>query len=201
MKLVGRLLSPFVRRVAATLNLYGLAWEAVPLATTTDGAAIRAYNPLGRVPILVLDDGETLIESAAILDHLDELAGEAALVPRAGAVRREVLRVTSLGLGAADKTVAAFTELQRRPEEVRWAEGGAALMAQAMGGFAALEAMAVGDHLCLGRLTQADVTAVVARDFACRVLPAEMDGRFPGLAALSARLNDDPRIASTQFAG
>lgn len=201
MKLVGRLLSPFVRRVAATLNLYGIPWEAMPLATTTDGAAIRAINPLGRVPALILDDGEVLVESSAILDHLDALAGDAALMPRDGAERRAVMRATSLALGAADKTVAAYTETQRRPEAVRWAEGGEALTAQALGGFAALEAMADGDHLCLGRLTQADVSAVVALDFACRVLPAAIEGRFPRLRALSARLNADPRIGGTQFAG
>jgi glutathione S-transferase len=201
MQLVGRLLSPYVRRVAATLNLYGMAWEARPLSTLADGAAIRALNPLGRVPILILDDGEVLTESSAILDHLDELAGEAALTPRSGAERREVLRVTSLALGAADKAVAAYTETQRRPEAVRWAEGATALTEQAMGGFAAVEAMATGEHLCLGRLTQADVSAVVARDFACLVLRAAMEGRFPRLGALSARLNADRRIAATEFTG
>ena len=201
MQLVGLLLSPYVRRVAATLNLYGMAWEARPLSTLSDGAAIRALNPLGRVPILILDDSEVLTESSAILDHLDELAGEAALTPRSGAERREVLRVTSLALGAADKAVAAYTETQRRPEAVRWAEGGTALTEQALGGFAAVEAVAVGEHLCLGRLTQGAITAVVARDFACLVLPAAMEGRFHRLGALSARLNADHRIAATQFAG
>jgi glutathione S-transferase len=62
MQLVGRLLSPFVRRVAATLNLYGMPFEAVPLSTVSDGAAIGAINPLVLVPALILDDGEVLVD-------------------------------------------------------------------------------------------------------------------------------------------
>lgn len=201
MQLVGRLLSPFVRRVAATLNLYGMPFESLPLATTTDGAAITGYNPLGRVPSLILDGGEVLVDSNAILDHLDELAGEAALTPRHGADRRLVLRATAIGVGAMEKTVQAFYESARRPEGLRWAEGAANLQAQAQGGLAALDAMAAGEHLCLGRLTQADVTAVVALDFAAKVLPAMVAGRYPGLYALAARLNADPRVGGTAFKG
>lgn len=201
MQLVGRYLSPFVRRVAATLNLYGMEFTSLPLATTTDGAAIMGYNPVGRVPSLILDDGEVLVDSHAILDHLDELAGAAALTPPGGAERRLVLRATMLGVGAMEKTVQAYYETARRPEALRWAEGAANLQAQAQGGLAALEAMAGGEFLCLGRLTQADVTAVVALDFAAKVLPAMVQGRYPGLEALSARLNADPRVGGTAFKG
>ena len=201
MQLVGRLLSPFVRRVAATLNLYGMPFEALPLSTVTDGAAIAAINPLGRVPALILDDGEVLVDSAAILDHLDELAGPSALIPNSGPTRRRVLNAVALGLGAAEKSVAAYYETARRPEAWRWPEGAEAMMAQARGGFAALEAMATGEYLLPSGLTQADVTAVVALDFARKVLPDMVEGRFPKLDALSLRLNADPRVGSTQFAG
>ena len=195
MQLVGRVMSPFVRRVAVTLNLYGMGYESLPLSTATDGAAIAAINPLGRVPALILDDGEVLIESSAIIDHLDELAGPAALIPRQGAERREVLRVVQIALGAAEKSVAAFYEGVRRPEGLTWPDGFASLQNQAKAGFADLDSRLAGDFLCLGRLTQADVTAIAAHDFAARVLPAMMAGLFPRLSALSARLNADPRIA------
>ena len=71
MILVGRYLSPFVRRTAVTLKLYGIPFEHQPLSTMTDMDAIKKLNPVGRVPVLVLDDGESLVDSAAILDHLD----------------------------------------------------------------------------------------------------------------------------------
>ena len=199
MQLVGRLLSPFVRRVAATLNIYGLPYESLPLSTITDGAAILAMNPVGRVPALVLDGGEVLVDSAAIIDHLDELAGDAALTPRAGDDRRAVMRAVAIGLGATEKAVAAFYEGQRRPEGLCWTEGLAGLQTQAQGGLGALEAMLDGDFLCLGRLTQADLTAAIGHDFAARVSPDLIEGRYPRLAALAARLNGDPRIGETQF--
>ncbi len=201
MQLVGRTLSPFVRRVAVTLSVYGMPYESLALSTVTDGAAIKGYNPVGRVPSLILDDGEVLIDSSAIIDHLDELAGPAALIPRAGAERRQVMRVLQIALGATEKAVAAYYEGQRRPEGLSWAEGLANLEGQFLGGFGALEAMLTGDHLCLGRLTQADVTALCGHDFAMRVMPDLIAGRFPRLSALAARLNGDPRIGGTAFKG
>lgn len=202
MKLVGRMLSPFVRRVAATLNLYGVAWESLPLSTVTEGDKIRAINPVGRVPALILDSGEVLLDSAAILDFLDEAQGEAALTPRAGAERREVLRLVALGLGAAEKSVAAYYETARRPEPYRWPEGAEGLMAQARGAFQALDSALEGrTHLALGRLTQADVTAAVALDFADTVLPQLAENLTPRLSALRDRLNADPRFSGTRFTG
>ena len=205
MQLVGRLLSPFVRRVAATLQLYGMAYESLPLSTISDGAAIKGYNPIGRVPALILDGGEVLIDSSAIIDHLDELAGEAALIPRAGAERREVMRAVQIALGAAEKAVATFYEGQRRPDGLVWAENLANLQAQAQGGFSALELMLseglAGDFLCLGRLTQADITALAGYDFVMKVMPTLLEGQTPRLGALAARLNTDPRIGGTAFKG
>jgi glutathione S-transferase len=75
MILIGQYDSPFVRRVGIALRLYGLGYERRPWSTFGDADRIAPLNPLRRVPTLVLDDGEVLIESGAILDHLDELAG------------------------------------------------------------------------------------------------------------------------------
>ena len=73
MILIGQYDSSFVRRVGIALTLYGLAFEHRPWSVFGDAEKIRPYNPLVRVPTLVLDDGEVLIESASILDHLDSL--------------------------------------------------------------------------------------------------------------------------------
>jgi hypothetical protein len=75
MFLIGQYDSPFVRRVAIAMRLYGIAFEHRPWSTFGDADKIAPYNPLRRVPTLVLDDGEALIESAMILDHLDDLVG------------------------------------------------------------------------------------------------------------------------------
>ncbi len=106
MILIGQYDSPFVRRVAVALVLYGFPYEHRPWSTFGDAARIAPFNPLRRVPVLVADDGEPLIESAAILDYLDELAGpQRALITREGPARRQALKVCALATGLADKAV------------------------------------------------------------------------------------------------
>ena len=111
MILIGQYDSPFVRRVAIALKVYGFAFEHRPWSTFGDGEKVAEFNPLRRIPTLVLDDGEVLIESSAILDALDEMAGpERAMVPRSGPQRRRALKVCALASGAADKAVSLVYE-------------------------------------------------------------------------------------------
>src|ERR1700735_4976434 len=106
MILIGQYDSPFVRRVAIAMRFYDLTFEHRPWSTFGDATQIAAYNPLRRVPTLVLDDGETLVDSVTILDHLDEITGPSkALIADGGAARRQVLRICALGTGLADKSV------------------------------------------------------------------------------------------------
>lgn len=111
MILIGQYDSPFVRRVAIALRLYGMAYEHKPWSVFGDAEAIAQYNPLKRVPTLLLDDGEALVESAAILDWLDEAAGpEQALIAPSGVARRQALKVCALASGLADKAVSLVYE-------------------------------------------------------------------------------------------
>ena len=111
MILIGQYDSPFVRRVGVALRLYGLDFEQRPWSTFGDADKLAAYNPLRRVPTLVLDDGEVLIESTAILDHLDETVGpEKALIAQAGAARRNALKICALATGLGDKAASLLYE-------------------------------------------------------------------------------------------
>jgi len=111
MILIGQFDSPFVRRVAIALELYGLAYEHRPWSTFGDADKIAPYNPLRRVPTLVLDDGESLIESTVILDYLDEVAGTSkALIAEAGPLRRLSLKTCALAIGLNDKAVSLVYE-------------------------------------------------------------------------------------------
>lgn len=201
MILVGRYLSPFVRRVAATMKVYGMPFERRVLSTITDGDAIRAVNPIGRVPALVLDSGEILIDSATILDYLDECAGPArALVPAEGAERREVLKLVALALGAAEKGVALVYETKRRPERLVSPEWAGMLKSQVRGGLAEVDEILGQDQpwLALGRMTQADVTAIAALDFLGAMLPGVFaPDAFPNLARLVQRTARMPAFAET----
>lgn len=111
MILIGQYDSPFVRRVAIALRLYGLDYEHRPWSVFRDGELIAPFNPLRRVPTLVLDDGTALIESFAILDYLDGLVGpDKALIAAAGNARRDTLRIAALATGLADKAVSLVYE-------------------------------------------------------------------------------------------
>src|SRR6202035_504560 len=119
--LIGMFDSPFVRRVAVSMNLLGVAFEHRNWSVGKDFELIRQLNPLGRVPILVQPDGETLIESTAILDLLDEYVGpERALLPRSGKGRREALRILAVATGAAEKGGTQVYETVFRPPEKRY---------------------------------------------------------------------------------
>lgn len=111
MILIGQYDSPFVRRVGIALTLYGIPFEHRPWASFGDADRIRPFNPLTRVPTLVLDDGDVLIESHVILDYVDSLVpAERALYPRAEPARRRALKTAALATGIADKAVALFYE-------------------------------------------------------------------------------------------
>jgi glutathione S-transferase len=116
--LIGQYDSPFVRRVGIALHLHGMAFEHRPWSSFGDAEQLAALNPLRRVPTLVLDDGEVLVESGAILDYLDEVAGPAAaLLPAAGVARRHALRTCALATGLADKAVSLLYERLLHAEE------------------------------------------------------------------------------------
>ncbi|NKC32496.1 glutathione S-transferase family protein [Falsiroseomonas selenitidurans] len=200
MILIGRNLSPFVRRTAASLNLLGLPYEQRPYSTVDNAAELKEFNPLGRVPALLLDSGEVLVDSTFILDVLDEMAGpDRALVPPAGAPRRAVLAALGLAVGATEKTVALFYET-RRPDGLVWPANQEKLSAQALAGFAALDRMALAGPWLIGdRLTQADITMTAGLDFAEMMLPEVFTGRFPALAALRDRANTVPGIGATRW--
>ena len=193
MKLIGGFGSPFVRRVAVSLNFLGLDWTQEAASAFDNPDAIRAHNPLVRVPTVVLDDGESLIESYAILDALDEIAGDAKrLIPASGPARRDVMKLTAVASGTMDKAVWAYYETRFHPEEKvhePWIEHNEE---QVMGGLVYLEACAekAGQGCLAGgdRISQADVSAAVAISFSNRVRPnLNVMDAFPNLAAFSAR--------------
>jgi glutathione S-transferase len=202
MILVGRNLSPFVRRTATVLKLIGLDFEQYGLSTADDGEEIRKHNPVGRVPALILDDGEVLIDSGAIIDHLNELApADRKLIPESGASRRKVLRLTAIAHGVAEKGVASAYERNRRPDEKVWQDWVDLVEGQVSGGLGELEEAASGGGWLAGdAVTLADVTAVCAYDFIAIIAPYLVkDGAYPNLQALSERANALPAFADTAF--
>ena len=119
MILYGGGLSPFVRRVALWLSLQDRPFERRPvkvLAGDFDG--ITALNPLGRVPVLLTPEGDSLIETSAIIDYLEDTAPQQRLLPITGPSRRLALQQIGYANGVAEKGVALVYETIRRPTEL-----------------------------------------------------------------------------------
>jgi glutathione S-transferase len=201
MLLIGVNRSPFTRRVAITLHVYGVPFEQRALSGFADRDAVRKSNPLGRIPALVLDDGETLVDSGAIIDHLDEIYGrDHALTPPAGADRRAVLKIAALMMGACEKFLHAAYERNQRPAEKLhqpWIDD---CSAQASNALTAVEAMIEPGqtHVLLGRLTQADITAFIAERLGRVIGGIDTDLTIPRLRRLTRRLAEQPAFRATE---
>jgi len=188
MFLIGQYDSPFVRRTAIALRLYGLPYEHRPWSTFGDAEQVAAYNPVRRVPTLVLDDGEALIESGAILDYLDELVGpDRAMIARAGAERRKHLRIAALATGLADKAVSLIYERVLRKEQLKlWVER---CEAQISGVLAVLEqerAQVATPYWFGNRIGHADIAVACALRFTGEAHPHLFDARYGALKAHAA---------------
>jgi glutathione S-transferase len=195
MILIGQYDSPFVRRVGIALTLYGLAFEHKPWSTFGEAEKIRPYNPLTRVPTLVLDDGEVLIESHSILDYLDSLMpAERCMFPVAQPARRHALKIAALGTGLSEKAVSLFYEkaLHKEISDV-WDKR---CRTQMSGVLAALEKDRAGrrsDYWLGDSLGHADIAVAVAVRFIPEAHPGIVTMTdYPALAADSAKLEAMP---------
>lgn len=117
--------SPFVRRVRAAAIELGLAGRiTLEPVQVLPGRENRAFaeqvNPLRKIPALILDDGQTLVESAVICQYLDELAGGGILIPLRGPERWRVLSEQAIAQGMAEALVLVRYETALRPEPLRW---------------------------------------------------------------------------------
>jgi glutathione S-transferase len=195
MILIGQYDSSYVRRVGIALTLYELPFEHRPLSAFGDAEAVRALNPLGRVPTLILDDGEALADSHMILDHLDGLVPEAkSLVPRSGEARRRALQVAALATGFADRMVSLYYEKHYHPEPSQAFI--ARLTGQIMATLAVLEADRATRSTAYwfgDALGHADIAVAAALRHMNEAHPGLVDmTRFPALAAHAARLEALP---------
>ena len=196
MILVGQYDSPFVRRVAISLRLLGISYERDTRSIFGDFEALRRINPAGRIPALILPDGETLIDSGAILDWLDETVGpERALIPAHGPERRRALRLIALATGAIEKIGASVYENVIRPPRFRWPEWIERCEIQGLGAVEALARETWPDH---GSPRQAEITTACLIRHVRLARPGLVPaGRHPSLDALSERCEALPEFRAT----
>jgi glutathione S-transferase len=204
--LIGMFDSPFVRRVAISLHALDLRFEHRNWSVGKDFDKIQRYNPLGRVPTLVLPDGTALVESAAILDYLDELIGaERALLPPAGVARRDALRIIAVAVGAAEKGVLQIYETVFRPADKRhdpWVERCRRQMHAALTDLERICAARVTQEWLTGpRMMQADITVACVSTFLTEALGIRAAaGEYPSLFARVGRCEASPIFQAVKAA-
>jgi glutathione S-transferase len=190
MFLIGQYDSPFVRRVAIAMRLYGITFEHKPWSTFGDAEKIAPYNPLRRVPTLVLDSGEALIESHIILDYLDELVGEEkAMIALHGAERRRHLRLSALATGLGDKSVSLVYESALRKEQLKlWVERCEAQVSGALDVLERERATVPTPYFFGERIGHSDIALACVLRFTTEAHPhLYNDQRYPALAVHAAR--------------
>ena len=190
MKLVGMLDSPYVRRVAISLDLYGVEFEHQSLSVFRTFDEFAQINPVVKAPTLVLDDGTVLMDSSLILDYLEALApADKKLLPQAPAARARDLQVLGLALAACEKSVQIVYEHNLRPAEKLHAPWLERISGQLLAAYGLLDKLVAGDDT----LNQASITAAVAWSFSqytvASVVKAEA---FPNLQRLAERLEQHP---------
>ena len=197
MILIGQYDSPFVRRVAVALRLLGQPYEHRPWSVFGDAERLATLNPLRRVPVLVLADGEVLVESAAILDHLDEIAGEARLIAAAGAPRRAMLRVCALATGLCDKMVSlVYEQLLHAEASAAWVARCATQIDDVLAALEAARAACATPFWFGDRPGHPDIAVACALRFLAEAHPSLHDpARRPHLAAHAAACEAMPAFA------
>lgn len=194
MILIGQYDSPYVRRVGIALTLYRLPFEHRPWSVFSDADLVKAFNPVTKVPVLVLADGDVIIESHMMLDYLDSLMPEAErLFPAREPERHRALKVAGLGMGLADKSVNLFYE-RRLHETVSetWAER-CAMQIRSVAAALEKDCPEAGRWWLGETLGHADIAIGVAMRFNRDTLPGVLPAsEFPRLFAYADRLEALP---------
>lgn len=201
MILVGQFDSPFVRRVAIALNHYGMPYARRILSVFQDFDEMLAVNPLGKVPVLILPEGDHLYDSRAIVEYLETVAApDRRLTPTEEALRREVLRVEAVGVGLAEKIYERGIEFARRSpgtQDPLWVER---LERQIISALEWLETSAHSEWLVGDKITRADLAAAIAATYVAEKLPHLFDGtRFPQLDAHRQRCEALPAFSAAAY--
>lgn len=197
MQLIGMLDSPYVRRVAISLQLLGLPFRHQPLSVFRTFDEFRRLSPVVKAPSLVCDDGAVLLDSTLILDYAQALARPRSLTPADPAALRQDLVVTGLALAACEKSVQIVYEHRVRPPEKLHQPWLDRVTDQMLTALDLLDAELVRRPLpaTSAALTQAAVTTGVVWHFIHAMLPHMLPGeRFQALRAFSAQAEELPEF-------
>lgn len=198
MKLVGSLTSPYARKVRVVLAEKKIDCEFTMDSPWNADSAVPDLNPLGKIPVLILDDGTTLYDSRVIVEYLDTMTPNNRLVPAGGRERIVVKRWEALADGVCDAAASAFLEM-KRPAAQCSSEWVARQRVKMISGLRAMAADLGDGAWCHGNgITLADLAVGCALGYLeLRFADVEWKSQHPNLHALYGKLMARAAFAET----
>ena len=197
MKLVGSLTSPFVRKVRIVLSEKRIVYDFDVDIPWESDTRVAEHNPLGKVPILIMDDGTTLYDSRVIVDYLDSANPVSRLMPEFNRERSMVKRWEALADGISDAASTIFLE-RKRPKSLQSTEWISRQQKKAMLGLE-VAARDLGDKKwCEGNVyTLADVALGCTLGYLSFRFPEMKWRMFPNLVRLVDTLEERASFIET----
>lgn len=197
MKLIGMLDSPYVRRVAISLEMLRVPFEHEAISVFSTFAQFQGINPVVKAPTLVCDDGEVIMDSSLILQFVERTLPDARTLWSTDLARvQHEFRAVSLALAACDKSVQIVYERNLRPAAAQYEPWVQRASGQLLAAYAGLEQEVQTRPFVFNEThRQAAIAAAVAWQFTqsmlAQLVPA---ARHPGLLALSRRMEALPEF-------
>ncbi len=198
LKLIATSTSPYARKVRIVLAEKKIEYALVEESPSAPGNRVADYNPLGKIPVLVMDDGTRLFDSRVIVEYLDTVSPVGRLIPEPSRDRIAVKRWEALADGLCDAAVAIVVEKKRplRQQSKQWIERQQQKVVAAVRAFAS----ELGDaNWCSGETyTLADIAAGCALGYLdLRQPDLAWRAMHPNLAKLTDKLAARPPFANT----
>jgi glutathione S-transferase len=198
LKLIASTTSPFARKVRIALAEKKVEYQMVAASAWDAGNPVHAYNPLGKLPVLILDDGTHLFDSRVIVEYIDLVSPVSRLIPEPARQRIAVKKWEALADGICDAAASIVIE-RRRPANLQSEEWIERQRRKIREGVAELS-RELGDRAwCYGETCSlADIATGCALGY-LDLRHAELDWRdlYPNLARLAERLGKRPSFAET----
>lgn len=197
MLLIGKLDSPYVRRVAISLQLLGLRFEHQSLSVFRTFTQFQQFNPVVKAPTLVCDDGEMLMDSSLIMEFAEAVGRPRSLMPANLHELQRALHIIGLALAASEKSVQIAIERGLRPPEKQHEPWVARITGQLLAAYGLLEEEVARRPLAVtsSTITQAGVSTAVAWQFTQQMLPEVVSAaKYPSLAAFSTKAEALPEF-------
>ena len=200
MKLIASFTSPYARKVRVALAEKKIEYDLIEESPWTADTTVPDYNPLGKVPVFVLDDGTTLFDSRVIVEYLDEVSPVSRLIPEPNRQRIVVRRWEALADGICDAAVALVLETRRtaRQQNKDWIERQRAKVDRGLKELAT----ELGDKAwCNGEAySLADIATGCALAYLDLRHPAiDWRAMYPNLVKLAEKLSKRPSFTETAF--